>query len=188
MPCLCLSSRPWRTLCLVLAAGLGGCSTTAPPITGAPDVETRVSQAPEPDYIPVVRQGRYTLVELVPAVAQRDVLLQVIDVALPAHAHATVGQGLRHVLQRSGYQLCDDGDALHTLYRLPLPLAHARLGPMTLRDALLTLAGSAWAMQVDDRLRLVCFTPAGAEEGGATPAATPPPASAHASPVTGGTR
>ncbi|HHW2894027.1 TPA: integrating conjugative element protein pill, pfgi-1, partial [Pseudomonas aeruginosa] len=43
------------------------------------------------------------------------------------------------------------------LYSLPLPLAHQRLGPMTLRDALLTLAGPAWALHADDQTRQICF-------------------------------
>ena len=40
---------------------------------------------------------------------------------------------------------------------LPLPAAHLHLGPMTLRDALLTLAGSAWELHADDRARQICF-------------------------------
>src|SRR3546814_11191720 len=31
------------------------------------------------------------------------------------------------------------------------------LGPMTLRDALLTLAGPAWELHADDRARQICF-------------------------------
>ena len=99
--------------------------------------------------------------ELVPTAAQRDLLLQVIDVAMPADARATVGDGLRHALQRSGYQLCENAHAVIELYSLPLPAAHLYLGPMTLRDALLTLAGPAWDVQVDDRARQICFVPAG---------------------------
>ena len=51
--------------------------------------------------------------------------------------------------------------AVIELYSLPLPAAHLYLGPMTLRDALLTLAGPAWDVQVDDRARQICFVPAG---------------------------
>ncbi|MBI0570761.1 integrating conjugative element protein pill, pfgi-1, partial [Pectobacterium parmentieri] len=47
--------------------------------------------------------------------------------------------------------------SLIELYSLPLPAAHLHMGPMTLRDTLLTLAGSAWDMQVDNRVRQVCF-------------------------------
>lgn len=136
----------------------GGCATTAAPHAPAPIMEA--SPAPEPEasqFIPVVRYGRYTLVELAPMAAQRDLLLQTVDVSMPGDARATVGDGLRHVLKRSGYQLCETAQAVIELYALPLPAAHLNLGPMTLRDALLTLAGPAWELHVDDRTRQVCF-------------------------------
>ena len=136
----------------------GGCATTSAPV--APDTIEEVSAAPvpeAPEYIPVVRYGRYTLVELAPTAAQRDLLLQTIDVSMPEDARATVGDGLRHVLKRSGYGLCQTTHAVIELYALPLPAAHLHLGPMTLRDALLTLAGSAWELHADDRARQICF-------------------------------
>ena len=146
---------------LLIAAMLsGGCATTAVPYADPPVEEVEAAPQP-PELIPVVRYGRYTLVELAPTAAQRDLLLQVIDVAIPADARATVGDGLRHALRRSGYQLCENAHAVVELYALPLPAAHLHLGPMTLRDALLTLAGTAWDVQVDDRSRQVCFVPAG---------------------------
>ena len=84
-------------------------------------------------------------------------LLQTIDVSMPEDARATVGDGLRHVLKRSGYQLCETPSAVTELYALPLPAAHRHLGPMTLRDALLTLAGPAWELHADERARQICF-------------------------------
>src|SRR3546814_7760836 len=97
------------------------------------------------------------LVELAPTAAQRDLLLQTIDVSMPEDARATVGDGLRHVLKRSGYGLCQTAHAVIELYALPLPAAHLHLGPMTLRNALLTLAGPAWELHADDRARQICF-------------------------------
>ena len=76
---------------------------------------------------------------------------------MPEDARATVGDGLRHVLKRSGYGLCQTAHAVIELYALPLPAVHLHLGPMTLRDALLTLAGPAWELHADDRARQVCF-------------------------------
>jgi len=76
---------------------------------------------------------------------------------MPTEPDATVGDGLQHVLQRSGYALCDDLQVA-ILYEKPLPAAHLQLGPMFLHDALLTLAGPAWKLQVDDQARQVCFT------------------------------
>ena len=157
------STRPYcRTACacLALAASLvAGCATTAPSSTQADSsgaVEPAISP---PQYIPVVRYGRYTLVELEPTEAQRDLLLQVIEVSLPDIVQATVGDALNHVLRRSGYRLCS-GPETDALDALPLPAAHYRIGPMVLRDALLTLAGPAWSLNVEVGARVVCFTPA----------------------------
>lgn len=151
---------------LAAAALSAGCATTTappPPLPAAKHVSEPAARKSE--FIPVVRYGRYTLVELAPAAAQRDLLLQVIDVAMPEEARATVGDGLRHVLQRSGYQLCENAHLVIELYSLPLPAAHLHLGPLTLRDALLTLAGPAWELQVDDRARQVCFSRPDAPHG-----------------------
>ena len=150
------TARTGLLLATTLAAGCATAPQSPPPVASSQGVE---SVAPPPAYVPVVRYGRYTLVELGPTEAQRDLLLQVVDVAIPDTLHASVGDALRHVLQRSGYRLCDahDADALLTL---PLPAAHYRLGPVVLRDALLTLAGPAWDLQVDDGTRRVCFTQA----------------------------
>jgi type IV pili sensor histidine kinase/response regulator len=146
---------------LVATVVVSGCASIGEPVVArdvpAADI-TPAPQAPVPELIPVMRSGRYTLAELAPTAAQRDLLLQIVDVVMPEDARATVGDGLRHVLKRSGYQLCSPTSAIADLYELPLPAAHLRLGPMTLRDALLTLAGSAWAVDVDDSKRQVCFS------------------------------
>lgn len=149
---------------LLAAALASGCATTTEPLV--PEAIEEVAAAPEPEapeYIPVVRYGRYTLVELAPMAAQRDLLLQTIDVSMPEDARATVGDGLRHALKRSGYQLCETTHVVIELYALPLPAAHLHLGPMTLRDALLTLAGPAWELHADDRVRQVCFERPGSD-------------------------
>ena len=156
----------------------GGCATTTAPLVS--DGIEEVSAATEheaPEFIPVVRYGRYTLVELAPTAAQRDLLLQTIDVSMPEDARATVGDGLRHVLKRSGYGLCQTAHVVIDLYGLPLPVAHLHLGPMTLRDALLTLAGPAWELHADDRARQVCFEQPGSDVA-AAPAPEPPAAEA----------
>jgi type IV pili sensor histidine kinase/response regulator len=116
-----------------------------------------IAPEPEPTLIPVARYGRYTLVEMVPEPAQRDLLRQVIEISIPPILDASVGDALRHVLLRTGYRLCDATEAA-ALYALPLPAAHLRLGPLPLRDALLALAGPAWELSVDDASRAVCFT------------------------------
>ena len=151
-----------RFLCIfaVLSGLLSGCTTT--PAT--PDhIEAPLPDEPasEQRLVPVTRYGRYTLVELVPEPAQRDLLQQAVEVSIPPMLDASVGAAMRHVLLRSGYRLCDAAEAV-TLYALPLPAAHLRLGPLMLRDALLTLAGPAWELSVDDLSRQVCFSRHGA--------------------------
>lgn len=115
-----------------------------------------VPAVPPVSEIPVVRYGRYTLVELTPEPDQRDLMQQVVDVTLPPTLKATVGAAMRHVLLDTGYQLCDRPD-VSSLYHLPLPAAHRHLGPLVLRDALQILAGPAWDLVVDDFARHVCF-------------------------------
>jgi type IV pili sensor histidine kinase/response regulator len=112
--------------------------------------------SPLPGSVPVVRQGRYTLVELAPEAAQRDLLRQLVEISIPPALEASLGDALRHVLRHSGYRLCEPPD--EALAALPLPAAHRRLGPMTLRQALETLAGPAWALSVDEVSRELCFT------------------------------
>ncbi|WP_140720759.1 MULTISPECIES: PilL N-terminal domain-containing protein [Gammaproteobacteria] len=144
---------------LLWAMLAGGCATTATP-PAAPDASVAVAPEPAPQFVPVVRYGRYTLVELTPTAAQQDLMLQVVDVAVTDTLHASVGDALRYVLLRSGYQLCGGADT-DAFQSLPLPVAHYRLGPLPLRDALLTLTGPAWDLHVDDGTRQVCFTRAG---------------------------
>lgn len=144
-------------ICL-LAAMSAGCATTK----GRPDGNTGahepspVNKPPE-NPVPVVRYGRYTLVELVPEIPQRDLMRQVIDVSIPSDANASVGDAMRYVLLHSGYRLCDATTGTEVLIISPLPAAHRRLGPLPLRDALLILAGPAWDLSVDDSNREVCL-------------------------------
>ncbi|CAB5670751.1 integrating conjugative element protein PilL, PFGI-1 class [Delftia tsuruhatensis] len=183
MPAILRPSHPPACrLVLATALLLAGCNTLYEPVRAMPDVASAQATA-DPASIAVLRQGRYTLVELAPSAAQRDLLRQVVEVALPTDAQASVGDGLRHVLKRSGYRLCAEPSVADSaLYSLPLPLAHQRLGPMTLREALLTLAGPAWLMQADERQRVICFAPAdqvpqvAASEAGATDTVPPTPA------------
>jgi len=149
--------RFWIATSLLMLVFVSGCATHA--VQPEPVVEQTVpvDEPEESIFIPVVRQGRYTLVELEPTAEQRDLLLQVVEVALPQGVQATVGDGLRHVLKRTGWRLCEETAAVMALDALPLPAAYLHLGPMTVRDALLTLVGSAWELRTDERVRQVCF-------------------------------
>lgn len=164
---------------------VAGCATTTslPALTpttssvgdaGTSAIQPMSTELPA-DAVPVARYSRYTLVELVPQPVQRDLMRQVVEVAIPPSFDASVGDALRYVLLRSGYRLCDAPDAA-PLYALPLPAAHLRLGPLPLRDALLALAGPAWELSIDDATRHVCFARnriSAAAAPAAIPAATP---------------
>lgn len=154
---------PLATAGAVLAAGCAVTAHRPVPIqmTNAPGAHNATSESADiaetpAGLAPVVRQGRYRLVELAPEAAQRDLLRQVIEVAIPPTLDASVGDALRHVVLRTGHRLCNTTDAA-ALYALPLPAAHLRLGPVPLRDALQTLAGPAWKLSVDEASREVCF-------------------------------
>ncbi|MES9958703.1 MAG: hypothetical protein ABW086_16795, partial [Sedimenticola sp.] len=67
---------------------------------------------------------------------------------------------VRYLLQRSGYRLAaTESTAPETLalFALPLPVVHRHLGPMTLREALETLAGPAFHLVQDPVHRLITF-------------------------------
>lgn len=143
-----------RALAVLLVSLLSGCAST-PRVSGHTPVAIPETVDASPPT-PVVRYGRYTLVEMIPTVGQKELLQQVVDLGMPSTLDASVGDGMRHALLRSGYRLCDDA-AVDVLDTLPLPAAHYHLGPLPLRDALQILAGPAWRLRVDDRLRQVCF-------------------------------
>lgn len=168
-----LTFRILHTSALSLA--LLGCANHRPPIEPGPPTPATTPTAIDLD-VPVVRQGRYTLVEVTPRADQRDLLAQIVEISIPSTANPTVGDAVRHVLLRSGFRLCTQTDDLAILLSLPLPAAHLQLGPLFLRDALATLVGPAWAMEEDAQMREVCFRHATL----ASPTGSPPPASSVA--------
>ncbi|WP_080635371.1 PilL N-terminal domain-containing protein [Pseudomonas asplenii] len=162
------------TIALPLTAvTLGGCIASGPdaPVSPSPPAQAARS-APalsshdpvrrlQPGLSPALRVGRYTLANTSPRADQLDLLNQVIDIRIPDQVNPTVHDAMNYVLRRSGYQLCagigSGTDGVQGLYAHPLPAAHYRLGPISIRNALLALAGPAWQMEVDERARRVCF-------------------------------
>lgn len=147
--------------CLVLMLALAGCSTP-PAIT--PPMAPAVSQtAPAAPSKPLsespawVRQDRYTLVSTRPTLEQRQPLFQLVTVQISPALYATVGDALRHVLQRSGYSLCANRAEVTPLFSRPLPAVQHQLGPMALLDALTILGGPAWRLVIDPVERSVCY-------------------------------
>lgn len=165
-----MSALPLRfnTTFLFLLAGIlptlfaTGCTTPsiAPAVTETPVAKTLPS-IPN-DWIPVARYGRYTLMSLTPRAAQHNLLLQTVQVSIPTDKSATVSEALDQVLRHSGYSLCDNSAEISELHDLPLPAPHRHLGPLLLYDALRTLAGPAWVLELDNTTRQVCFTRTGA--------------------------
>ncbi len=107
---------------------------------------------------PMVRYGRYALVNTAPEAEQRDLMAQIIDVSIPANMHPTVQDAMQYVVSRSGYTLCPaTTEHVNILFTRPLPAAQYKLGPMTLRNTLQVLAGPAWQVKVNEVTRGVCF-------------------------------
>ena len=103
--------------------------------------------------------GRYSLFAATPTQAQAELLATTMTVRFPNRIQ-TVGEAVRYLLQRSGYRLADPeliGPDTVALFALPLPAVHRSLGPMTLRDALETLAGPAFHLVQDPVHRLITF-------------------------------
>ena len=164
------------TLALPLTViALSGCNSLMTSSTQREVVRPSVSKASrssqvqwlQPERSPAQREGRYTLASTLPRSEQLDLLSQVIDIRLPETVSPTVHEAMRYVLRHSGYRLCPatgtGNSGVQVLYAHSLPAAHYRLGPITVRNALLTLAGPAWRVEVDEKARSVCFV---ARDGG----------------------
>ncbi len=107
----------------------------------------------------IYRVGRYTAIDPVATAQQSDVLSVVVTVNFTDQV-STVGDAIRHLLNRSGYRLASlhaSDPALPILLKSPLPLVHRRLGPVKIDNALETLAGPAWDLVVDPVNRLISF-------------------------------
>ena len=144
---------------LLLGCGTpsGGVRDSAHTATTQPAVQTGDEFAVYP--APTARTGRYSYVDVGPLPAQMDPLLAVIDVHVPPDM-ATVEEAAHYLLRRSGFTLlpADPGDypVAHLLGQ-PLPDIHRHLGPVSLRDALLTLGGKAFLVNVDYVYRKVGY-------------------------------
>jgi conjugative transfer region protein (TIGR03748 family) len=146
---------------LVLILALAGCNTSpaiTPPTAPAKAVPAPATHSRSLSESPAwVRQDRYTLVSTRPTLEQRQPLFQLITVQISPALHATVGDALRHALQRSGYSLCGNRAEVTTLFSRPLPAVQHQLGPMALLDALTILGGPAWRLVIDPVERSVCY-------------------------------
>ncbi len=142
----------WLTLSF-----LAGCASTPSSLTPNEHVAEIANVMEPPLSVVMMPTARYTLVELRPDAGQQNLQQQIIDLRIPATNATSVGDSIRYVLRRSGYQLCEGDPALVTLWALPLPAAHMQLGPLPLNQTLQLLAGAAWRLSIDERARQVCF-------------------------------
>lgn len=108
--------------------------------------------------IEVTRVDRYVLVNIDPTEAQRDPLQQLVEIKIPSSKRATVADGMRLALNRTGFTLCAANFANSTLYSQPLPTIHHDMGPMRVSDALQVMAGEAWQLEIDRVQRVVCHS------------------------------
>ena len=113
-----------------------------------------------------VQTGRYSLLQATPTEAQVELLATTVMIRFPQRIQ-TVGEAVHYLLQRSGYRLVPaefiDPETA-ALLALPLPAVHRSLGPMTLRDALTTLAGPAFQLVQDPVHRLMTFERCGTQQ------------------------
>lgn len=103
--------------------------------------------------------GRYLTVDNKPKLAQTDLLSQTIQMRFPQNVQ-TVGDAMNYILRLSGYSLVPAekmSHALTTTLSKPLPAVDRDFGPMSLKDALTTLAGPAFYLVQDPLNRMVDF-------------------------------
>ena len=143
---------------------LSACTAQIPtPLPTQPEIGSGSNQAQhsrgkaEESHPAELRYGRYTLVSTEPTTEQRNLLAQIVDVSIPSHLNPSIQEAMHYVLQRSGYSLCPAAEPVKILFTRPLPAAHYRLGPISLRNALQVLAGPAWQLTSDEVSRSVCF-------------------------------
>ncbi|ECZ0740177.1 TPA: hypothetical protein G8O00_001026 [Salmonella enterica] len=149
--------------CLSLPLVIAGCAQQTSTLTARDSAFAQSQRPPAFSDIyqrspEVTRSGRYTLVSVKSADAQRESLNQLIDITMPGQLVNSVGDGFRYLLFQSGYSLCGRyGADFAELLKRPLPAVQRKIGPMRLSEALQVVAGPAWRMSVDEVNREVCF-------------------------------
>lgn len=102
-----------------------------------------------------IKTDRYTLTKVEAQGDQRQPLTAILTMNFGIDIR-TVGEAITETLNGSGYRWEQHGDD-QTLASLPLPSVIRNLGPVRLKDALETIAGPAWTLQVDELRRTVWF-------------------------------
>jgi conjugative transfer region protein (TIGR03748 family) len=96
----------------------------------------------------MTQAGRYLTISTKPKASQINLLSQIIQVRFPQNIQ-TIRDGMHYLLRFSGYSLIPDS-WMSKEFRLtlskPLPLIDRELGPISLKDSLLVLAGPAFSL------------------------------------------
>ena len=101
--------------------------------------------------------NRYSRQNMTAEPQQTDPLSVVIEINFPSTV-VTVEDAIDYLLLQSGYRyLYEDNIEIRNLLNLSLPRVHRNLGPISLRSALETLAGSPWNLVENEVNRTVQF-------------------------------
>jgi len=103
-----------------------------------------------------VSTDRYTRVSLEPLPEQMSPMLAVVNIRFSENVK-TVGSAIFELLEGSGYRWDISARENDRLMELPLPIVSRELGPIRLRDALITLAGRPWELKIDEFRRVIYF-------------------------------
>lgn len=105
----------------------------------------------------VSQVGRYLTILNKPTLSQARLLSQIVQIRFPLNVQ-TVGDAMNYLLQFSGYSLVSQeqmNKALKTIISKPLPMVHRQLGPISLKEGLIVLAGPAFYLISDPVNRVV---------------------------------
>lgn len=103
--------------------------------------------------------GRYLILTDKPLPAQKNLMLQTIQVHFPPEVK-TVGDAISYILKPSGYSLASvktTSPKVKEMMMFNLPIIDRDFGPMTLQDALQTLVGNSFVTHIDRLNREVSF-------------------------------
>jgi len=110
--------------------------------------------------VEVLRVGRYQLVQTSPSYIQTNLLAQPVTVdVVVARPLADIGHALFSAVELSGYSLCQTPAVTESLYKMPLPSVHYKMGPMSLINTLQVIVGPGWQVLADQTNRSICFKP-----------------------------
>ena len=108
----------------------------------------------------ITQVSRYQTVSNKPKFSQTNLLSQSVQVRFTQNIQ-TIGNAMNYLLRFSGYSLVPESQmssALRITLNKPLPIIDRELGPMSLRDGLITLSGPAFYLTQNPVSRVVDFT------------------------------